>query len=88
VVPILSVVRINGQFFAFVASKESNGTFARQKVLKVGEPLGNDYPVLNGLQGGELRHHLRHAVHAGWHAGDGTGAGGCERRRKKDGAAH
>src|SRR5438270_34548 len=46
VVPILSVVRINGQFFAFVASKESNGTFARQKVLKVGEPLGNDYPVL------------------------------------------
>ena len=53
VVPILSVVRINGQFFAFVASKESNGTFARQKVLKVGEPLGNDYPVLNGLQGGE-----------------------------------
>jgi len=53
VVPILSVVRINGQFFAFVASKESNGTFARQKVLKVGEPLGNDYPVLSGLQGGE-----------------------------------
>jgi len=53
VVPILSVVRINGQFFAFVASKESNGTFARQKALKVGEPLGNDYPVLSGLQGGE-----------------------------------
>jgi RND family efflux transporter MFP subunit len=53
VVPILSVVRINGQFFAFVASKEANGTFARQKVLKVGEPLGNDYPVLSGLQSGE-----------------------------------
>ncbi len=53
VVPILSVVRINGQFFAFVASKESSGTFARQKLLKVGEPLGNDYPVLSGLQGGE-----------------------------------
>ncbi len=53
VVPILSTVRINGQFFVFVASKESNGTFARQKVLKVSEPLGNDYPVLSGLQGGE-----------------------------------
>ena len=53
VVPVLSVVRINGEFFAFVASKESNGTFARQKLLKVGEPLGNDYPVLSGLQGGE-----------------------------------
>jgi len=53
VVPILSVVRINGQFFAFVASKESNGTLERQKALKVCEPLGNDYPVLSGLQGGE-----------------------------------
>jgi len=53
VVPILSAVRINGQFFVFVASKESNGTFARQKVLKVGDPVGNDYPVLSGLQAGE-----------------------------------
>ncbi len=52
-VPVLSVVRINGEFFVFVASKESNGTFARQKLLKLGDPLGNDYPVLSGLQGGE-----------------------------------
>jgi len=53
VIPVLSAVRINGQFFVFVASKEANGTVARQKVLKVGEPVGNDYPVLSGLQGGE-----------------------------------
>ncbi|MBS1840967.1 MAG: efflux RND transporter periplasmic adaptor subunit [Acidobacteria bacterium] len=53
VVPVLSVVRINGEFFAFVASKEQGGTFARQKVLKVGEPLGNDYPVLSGVQSGD-----------------------------------
>ncbi len=53
VVPVLSVVRINGQSFAFVASKESNGTFARQRLLKIGEPIGNDYPVLSGVQGGE-----------------------------------
>ena len=53
VIPILSAVRINGQFFVFVASKESNGTFARQKVLKVGDPVANDYPVLSGLQAGE-----------------------------------
>lgn len=53
VVPILSVVRINGEYFAFVASKESNGTFARQKLLKLGEPLGNDYPVLSGLKSGD-----------------------------------
>ena len=53
VVPVLSVVRINGQFFGFVASKEQNGTFARQRLLKVGEPIGNDYPVVSGVQGGE-----------------------------------
>ena len=53
VVPVLSVVRINGEFFGFVASKEQNGTVARQRLLKVGEPIGNDYPVLSGVQGGE-----------------------------------
>ena len=53
VIPVLSAVRINGEFFVFVASKEANGTVARQKVLKVGEPVGNDYPVLSGLHGGE-----------------------------------
>jgi RND family efflux transporter MFP subunit len=53
VVPILSVVRISGEFFVFVSSHESNGTFARQRVLKIGEPLGNEYPVLSGLKAGE-----------------------------------
>ena len=53
VVPVLSVVRINGQFFGFVAAKEQNGTFARQRLLKVGDPIGNDYPVVSGVQGGE-----------------------------------
>jgi RND family efflux transporter MFP subunit len=53
VVPVLSVVRINGQYFVFVASPESNGTFARQRVLKLGEPLVNNYPVVGGLKAGE-----------------------------------
>jgi multidrug efflux pump subunit AcrA (membrane-fusion protein) len=53
VVPVLSVVRISGQSFVFVSSHESNGTFARQKVLQLGEPLGNEYPVLSGLKAGE-----------------------------------
>jgi RND family efflux transporter MFP subunit len=52
-VPILSVVRINGEFFVFVASHESNGTFARQRLLKIGEPMGNFYPVNSGLKAGE-----------------------------------
>jgi RND family efflux transporter MFP subunit len=53
VVPVLSVTRINGQFFVFVASKEAKGTFARQRVVKVGDTVGNDYAVLDGLQPGD-----------------------------------
>ena len=53
VVPVLAVTRINGQYFAFVAEKEAKGTFARQKVVKVGEIVGNDYAVLDGLRAGD-----------------------------------
>ncbi len=53
VVPVLAVQRINGQFFAFVATKESNGTVARQRLVKLGEITGNDYPVLEGLKAGD-----------------------------------
>lgn len=53
VVPILSVQRVNGQFFAFVASKEEKGTFARQRPLKLGETVGNDYAVLEGIHPGD-----------------------------------
>jgi RND family efflux transporter MFP subunit len=53
VVPVLGVTRINGQFFVFVASKEANGTFARQRVVKVGDIVGNDYAVLDGLKTGD-----------------------------------
>jgi len=53
VVPVLAVQRINGQFFAFLAVKEANGTLARQRLLKLGEIAGNDYPVLEGLKPGD-----------------------------------
>jgi multidrug efflux pump subunit AcrA (membrane-fusion protein) len=53
VVPVLAVTRINGQFFVFVAAKEAKGTFARQRVVKLGEIVGNDYAVLDGLQPGD-----------------------------------
>jgi RND family efflux transporter MFP subunit len=53
VVPVLAVQRINGQFFAFVAVKEVKGTFARQRLLKLGDILGNDYAVLEGINPGE-----------------------------------
>lgn len=53
VVPVLAVTRINGQFFVFVVAKEAKGTFARQRVVKVGDIVGNDYAVLDGLQPGD-----------------------------------
>jgi RND family efflux transporter MFP subunit len=53
VIPVLAVLRINGQFFAFVAVNESKGTVARQKPLKLGDTVGNDFVVLDGLKAGE-----------------------------------
>jgi RND family efflux transporter MFP subunit len=53
VIPILAVTRISGQFFAFLAVKDGNGTVARQRLLKVGDTLGNDYVVLDGIKPGD-----------------------------------
>jgi RND family efflux transporter MFP subunit len=53
VVPVLAVQRINGQFFAFLAVKDTKGTVARQRLLKLGEIFGNSYPVLDGLKAGD-----------------------------------
>jgi RND family efflux transporter MFP subunit len=53
VIPILAVNRISGQFFAFLAVKEGNGTVARQKLLKLGDTEGNDYVVLDGVKPGD-----------------------------------
>jgi len=53
VVPVLAVTRINGQFFVFVAEKDAKGTVARQRGVKVGEIIGNDYAVLDGLKPGD-----------------------------------
>jgi RND family efflux transporter MFP subunit len=53
VIPILAVTRINGEFFAFLALKEGNGVVARQKLLKLGETIGNDYAVLDGVKPGD-----------------------------------
>jgi RND family efflux transporter MFP subunit len=52
-IPILAVSRINGQFFAFVAVNDGKGAVARQKLLKVGETIGNDYAVLDGIKPGD-----------------------------------
>src|SRR5437763_8015050 len=53
VIPVLAVQRINGVFFAFVAVNEGQGTVARQRVVKLGDTVGNDFAVLDGLKPGD-----------------------------------
>ena len=50
VIPILAVTRINGEFFAFLAVNEGKGVVARQKLLKVGDTIGNNYSVVDGIK--------------------------------------
>jgi RND family efflux transporter MFP subunit len=52
-VPVTSVTRINGQFFAFVAETGQGGLVAHQRAVTVGRTIGNDYVVLTGLKTGD-----------------------------------
>jgi RND family efflux transporter MFP subunit len=53
-VPILAVSRLGGQYFAFVAEPQNGGAFvARQKPLTIGQTVGNDYEVQDGIKPGD-----------------------------------
>jgi RND family efflux transporter MFP subunit len=52
VLPVLAVSRINGQFFVWVVEPRPPA-LARQKLVHVGDLLGNDYPVIDGVQPGD-----------------------------------
>jgi RND family efflux transporter MFP subunit len=53
-VPILAVSRLAGQYFAFVAEPQNGGSFvARQKPLMIGQTVGNDYEVRDGIKPGD-----------------------------------
>jgi RND family efflux transporter MFP subunit len=52
-IPFLSINRINGQFFAFVSTNEGKGTVARQKLVKIGDNVGNNVEVLDGIKAGD-----------------------------------
>jgi RND family efflux transporter MFP subunit len=58
VVPVTAPLRINGQYFAFVAEEVKGpdgkpALVARQRAIKVGPIAGDNYPVLEGLQAGD-----------------------------------
>ena len=52
-VPVVSVVRVNGQYFVFVAESGRGGTVAHQRAVSLGRVVGNDYVVDSGLEAGD-----------------------------------
>jgi len=53
-VPVVAVSRIGGQYFAFVADPDPKGGYVvHQKLLQLGQIVGNDYVVLDGIRAGD-----------------------------------
>jgi RND family efflux transporter MFP subunit len=53
VVPVLAVTRQGGQTFVYLASNQGGKYFARQQAITVGDTVGNNYAVENGLKSGD-----------------------------------
>jgi RND family efflux transporter MFP subunit len=52
-IPVTAVSRLSGKMFAFVAEGQGEKAVARQKVIQVGDLMGNDYVVLDGIRPGD-----------------------------------
>jgi RND family efflux transporter MFP subunit len=52
-IPFLNVTRINGQYFVFLSVNEGKGLVARQKLVKVGDNVGNNLEVFEGVKPGD-----------------------------------
>jgi RND family efflux transporter MFP subunit len=52
-VPVLSIVRVNGQPFVFVAETRGGALVATQRLVTLGPIVGNDQVVLTGVSAGE-----------------------------------
>jgi RND family efflux transporter MFP subunit len=53
VVPVTAVMRVNGEYFAFVVEEAQGKMLAKQRAIKVGPIVGDDYAVLGGIKPGE-----------------------------------
>ena len=53
VIPLTAVMRISGQYFAYVAEGAEGGMVARQRSLVLGPVVGNEYVVMDGIRAGE-----------------------------------
>ena len=52
-IPVTAVSRVSGQYFAYVAETRDKGLVARQRPVRLGPILGNDYVVLDGIKPGD-----------------------------------
>ena len=52
-IPVTAVVRISGQYFAFVAEHAAKGSVARQTPVQVGDITDSSYTVLGGIKPGD-----------------------------------
>ncbi len=53
-IPVVAVSRIGSLYFAFVAEPDQKGGFVvHQKPLQVGQIIGNDYVILDGVKPGD-----------------------------------
>jgi RND family efflux transporter MFP subunit len=52
-IPVTAVSRLSGKMFAFVAEGSGQQAVARQRTIDVGDLVGNDYVVLDGIKPGE-----------------------------------
>jgi RND family efflux transporter MFP subunit len=51
--PVVSVVRVAGQYFAYVAEPANGGFVAKQRSVTLGPIIGQEYIVLSGLKEGD-----------------------------------
>jgi len=52
-VPVTAVIRLSGQPFVYVAETANGKAVAKQRPVKLGDIVGNDYVVLDGIKPGE-----------------------------------
>jgi RND family efflux transporter MFP subunit len=53
VIPVTAVARVTGQTFAFIADESQKPVVARQKPVTLGDVVGNNYVVLDGIKAGD-----------------------------------
>jgi RND family efflux transporter MFP subunit len=51
--PVTAIARITGQTFAYVAEDNGKQIVARQRPVRLGDIVGNDYVVLDGIKAGD-----------------------------------